>query len=117
MRLGPTLTEQVAAKRDGSEFAAVLAKEEFRTELDRLFPTREGGRGSEGVRLQMLRYHSNLCVFDVSMKTNSGWKSVIVKLFTIDRQDAFSAMERIHSGGFSEGAEFAVPGQLHTCRQ
>ncbi len=104
-----TLTEQVVAKRDGSEFAAVLAREEFRIELDRLFPTREGRRESKDVRLQMLRYHGNRCVFDVRMKTDSGWESVIVKLFTIDRQDAFSAMEKIHQGGFGEGAEFAVP--------
>ncbi len=57
----------------------------------------------------MLRFHHNRCVFDVSMKTDGGWQSVIAKLFTIDRRDAFVAMQRIHQAGFGLGAEFAVP--------
>ncbi len=43
------------------------------------------------------------------MKTDGGWQSVIAKLFTVDRRDAFVAMQRIHQAGFGLGAEFAVP--------
>lgn len=103
------MTQQSVAFRDGSEFAAVLAKEEFRAEIDRLFPTVGGKRGPDDIRWQMLRYHHNRSAFDVKIKANGGWQSVIAKLFAIDRQDAFDSMRRIHEAGFGDGAEYGIP--------
>jgi aminoglycoside phosphotransferase (APT) family kinase protein len=101
--------QQSVTARDGSEYAAVLAREEFRNELESLFPSKSGKGNLEEVRFKMLRYHGNRCVFDVAMKSETGWHNVIAKLFAIDRQDAFDAMQRIHRGGFGTAAEFAIP--------
>ncbi len=103
------LTQQQTNPRDGSEYAALLATGEFRTELDRLFPTKGGERSSSEVRFQMLRYHQNRCVFDVNIRTDDGRQSIIAKLFAVDRQDAFDAMQKIHQSGFGQGAPFTVP--------
>ncbi len=104
-----TITGKVRTKRDGSEFAAILGREEFMNELDHLFPTREGHRGPDQVRFQVLRCHPNRCVFDLAMKLDKEWQSVIVKLFTVDRPDVFSTLQRIYESGFGQGAEFVVP--------
>jgi hypothetical protein len=103
------ISTQRVVTRDGSEYAAVLAKQEFRTELDKLFPWAPGERGPGEVQYQMLRYHQNRCVFNVNIKTDGGWESIIAKLFAVDRLDAFNAMQRIHQGGFGIGAPFAIP--------
>ena len=95
--------------KESSQFTAVLDSNEFRTELDQIFPTKGGQRKPEDVRFQMLRFHHNRSVFDVNMTTDSGWQSIIAKLFTVDRQDAFAAMQKIHQSGFGPGAEFAIP--------
>lgn len=87
----------------------MLASEEFMNELDHLFPTREGHRGSDQVRFQVLRCHPSRCVFDLAIKLDKQWRSVIVKLFTVDRPDVFSTLQRIYESGFGQGSEFVVP--------
>jgi hypothetical protein len=103
------LTQQAIAIRDSAQFAKILGEEEFRIELARLFPTTKGPRTAEEVRFQMLRLHPDRCVFDVSMKGDGGWQSVIAKIFADDRPDTFSTMEKIHQGGFGPSSEWAVP--------
>ena len=94
---------------EGAQFSDVIASEEFRIELARLFPTRKGPRTAEEVRFQMLRLHPDRCVFDVSMKDDGGWQSVIAKVFTDDRLDTFSSLEKIYLRGFGSSSEWAVP--------
>ena len=104
----PVLTQSIAT-RDGSQYAAILAKQEFSAELEQIFPTGRGQRMPDDIRFQMLRYHQNRCVFNVSMTTKDGWQSVIAKVFAVDRADAFDVMQRIHQAGFGPEATFAIP--------
>src|SRR5215472_12966159 len=97
------------AAGDSAQFVNMLAKEEFRTELARLFPTSKDPRTADGVRSEMLRVHPDRCVFEVSIKGDDGWESVIAKIFTDDRPDTFTTMEKIHGGGFGPSSEWAVP--------
>src|SRR5215471_16459126 len=94
------LPRQAIAISDSAQFAKILAKEEFRIELARLFPTTKGPRTADEVRFQMLRLHPDRCVFDVSMKCDDGWQSVIAKVFVDDRPDTFSSLDRVHQSGF-----------------
>ena len=103
------MTQQSVTIRDGSQYAVVLGTEEFRTKLEEFFPTREGKRSPDDIQHQMLRFHHNRCVFSVKINTLEGWQSVIVKMFEIDRRDAFDVMQRINQSGFGAGATFAVP--------
>ncbi|HVH15336.1 MAG TPA: aminoglycoside phosphotransferase family protein [Candidatus Angelobacter sp.] len=100
---------QSTVVRDGSQYAATLAKQEFRAELERLFPTGRGQRTPDEIRFQMLRFHQNRCVFNVNMTSNNGWQSLIAKLFAVDRPDTFDVMNKIHQAGFGPTAQFAIP--------
>lgn len=103
------MTQQSVTIRDGLHYAAVLATEEFRTQLEEFFPSRGGKRSPDDVQYQMLRFHHNRCVFNLKINASDGWQSVIVKMFEIDRPDAFYVMQRINQGGFGAGSNFAVP--------
>jgi len=103
------VSTQTTAVRDGSQYAAILAKQEFRAELERLFPTEGGQRTPDEVRFQILRFHTNRSVFNVSITRNSGWQSLIAKVFAVDRPDTLHAMQRIHQAGFGPTAQFAIP--------
>ena len=100
---------QVIEKRDGSEFAAILGSEEFMNELDHLFPMRGGRLEPSQVHFTRLRCHPSRCVFNLAIKLDKEWQSVIVKLFTSERLDVFSNLQRIYESGFGQGAEFVVP--------
>ncbi|MBO0889085.1 phosphotransferase, partial [Candidatus Bathyarchaeota archaeon] len=83
--------------------------EEFMNELDQLFPTIAGHREPSQVHCKVLRCHPSRCVFNLAIKLDDQWQNVIVKLFTSERLDVFSNLQRIYGGGFGQGAEFVVP--------
>jgi len=92
-----------------SHFSAVLAQEEFRAELDRLFLSEWHWGTPQEVRLRPLKAHKERCTFEIRVRTENGWHSVIGKVDTIDRSDVFAAMQAIVRSGFGPKAAFAIP--------
>src|SRR5205807_90098 len=69
-----------------SAFSAVLAREEFREELDRLSFSRWRWGARQDLRLRSLKCHEHdRCTFEIALKTPNGWHSVIGKVFVQDR--------------------------------
>src|SRR6266851_3639264 len=93
-----------------SRYAAALDREIFLEELDRLaFSEWHWGTRQE-LRVQALKCHRHRrCVFDIAVKTESGWHSVIGKVYAKDRADIFQAMDAFKRAGFGPEAEFSIP--------
>ncbi|HEY6156597.1 MAG TPA: phosphotransferase [Gemmatimonadales bacterium] len=93
-------------------FAAVFDREEFRHELERLAlgPWR-WGRPLE-LRVQPLKAHLARCTFELGVRTESGWHTVIGKVHTTDRSDIFRVMTAVRAAGFGTDSEFSIPEPL-----
>src|SRR6266480_6377031 len=89
-------------------WAAILDKDRFREELDRLCRVEWNFGPVETVQVGMLRMHKNRCTFDIEFKTKGGSHSLIGKVHDIDRSDIFQAMKDIVNSGFGAEAEFAI---------
>ena len=89
-------------------WAAILDKDRFREELDRLCRVEWNFGAVETVHVGMLRMHKNRCTFDIEFKTKGGLHSLIGKVHDIDRSDIFQAMKDIVNSGFGPEAEFAI---------
>jgi len=93
-----------------SAFSAVLAREEFREELDRLSFSRWRWGARQDLRLRSLKCHEHdRCTFEIALKTPNGWHSVIGKVFVQDRVDVFEALDGVRRAGFGPEAEFSIP--------
>jgi hypothetical protein len=100
------------AFEDGA-FAAVFDRQDFRRELQEL--TVAGLRWGLPMqtRVKLLRPHSGRrYTFEVAVRTESGWHSLIAKLYSSDRPDVFRVMGTLQEAGFKETAEFAIPRPL-----
>src|SRR5206468_116830 len=59
--------------------------------------------------LHVLKAHRRRCTFAVAVETSDGTRSVIGKVYDVDRSDVFVAMQSIVQAGFGPLAEFAIP--------
>src|SRR6266516_4436968 len=89
-------------------WAAILDKDRFREELDRLCRVDWNFGPVETVQVRMLRMHKNRCTFDIEFKTKGASHSLIGKIHDTDRSDIFQAMKDIVNRGFGPEAEFAI---------
>ena len=72
-------------------FRAVLDHEGVRDALDRLCAA-EWRRGTgQAVRARALKWHGDRCTFEIGLRTEEGWHSVIGKVYTGHRSDVFWA--------------------------
>jgi len=99
-----------------SRFSRILANEEIREEVNAIFRSRWGGEPAE-IRIRAIRVHGNRCTFEISGKTETGWRGVIGKLHTADRSDIFAAMKSIFQSGFGAEADFGVAEPLGYVRR
>ena len=90
-------------------FAAVLDKQEFCSELDRLCFSEWHWGTRQKVRARALKWHGDRCTFEIAMRTEGGWHSVIAKVYKMDRSDIFQAMAALSRAGFGTEAEFSIP--------
>ena len=101
------------AQADVSErvapFAAMLDQEEFLDELDRLSCSQRQWGTRQEVQARALKWHGDRCTFEIAVKTENGWHSVIGKVYKIDRSDIFQTMEALSQAGFGTEAEFSIP--------
>src|SRR6266480_2927978 len=95
-----------------SRFAAVLDRDEFRSELDRLCVSEWRWGAPQAVRFQPLKWHRERCTFEIAVKTETGWHSVIGKVYGVERAGAFRMWEAVWQAGFGPGAEFYIPQPL-----
>jgi len=64
------------------------------------------GTGPQEVRLQTLKCHiHHRCTFEIALKTEAGWRSVIAKVYLTDRSDLFQSMDAVRGAGFGPEAE------------
>jgi len=106
------MMEEMLPVQHVSRFSAVLAQEEFRTELNRLFLAKWGQANPDEVRLRPLKAHKDRCTFEITARKGNQWRSLIGKVHDVDRSDIFTAMQRIVDSGFGRGSEFAIPQPL-----
>ena len=100
------------AFEDGT-LATVFDREEFRKELRELTVARLPWGLPLETRVELLRPHAGRrYTFEVAVRTESGWHSLIAKLYSSDRSDVFRVMETLQEAGFREPAEFAIPRPL-----
>ncbi len=93
-----------------SAFSAVLDREEFREELDRLSFSRWRWGTRRDLRFQPLKCHEHdRCTFEIALNTPNGWHSVIGKVYVQDRVDVFEALDGVRQTGFGPEAEFSIP--------
>jgi aminoglycoside phosphotransferase (APT) family kinase protein len=52
------------------------------------------------------------CTLELGLQTETGWHSLIGKVYATDRPDVFQAMERINRAGFGPQEEFSIPQPL-----
>src|SRR5207237_6525043 len=90
-------------------FAAVLDKQEFCSELDRLCLSEWHWGTRQQVRARALKWHGDRCTFEIAMRTEGGWHSVIAKVYKMGRPDVFQAMAALSRAGFSTEAQFSIP--------
>jgi len=89
-------------------FRAVLDHEAFRDALARLCASEwRWGTGQEG-RARALKRHRDRCTFEIAVRTEGGWHSVIGKVYTKDRSDVFRAMDALRQAGFGPEADFSI---------
>ncbi len=106
------MMEEILPAEHVSRFSAVLAQEEFHNELERLFLSEWHWGTPQEVHIQPRKAHKDRCTFEIAAKTESGWHSVIGKVYAVDRSDVLSAMQAVVQSGFGPEAEFAVPRPL-----
>lgn len=65
----------------------------------------------EEVRVvRMLKHHEGQrCTLEIGIRTESGWRSLIAKVYREDRPDIQRAMEAIQKAGFGPQDEFSIP--------
>jgi len=98
---------------DDRPFAAAFDREEFRRELRALTVAKLRWGSPQETRVKLLRPHAGRRhTFEVAVRTESGWHSLIVKLYSTDRPDVFQVMKTFQEAGFKEPAEFAIPRPL-----
>ena len=62
------------------------------------------------VQIRVLTYHKgSRCTLEIALRTVTGWKYLIGKVYVTDRSDVYSAMEGIRRAGFGQGEEFSIP--------
>jgi len=97
------------ALEDGT-FAAVFDRHEFQRELQELAVARLRWGSPLQTSVKLLRPHAGRrYTFEVAVRTESGWHSLIAKLYSSDRPDVFRVMETLQEAGFKETSEFAIP--------
>jgi len=89
-------------------FRAVLEHGGVRDALDRLCAA-EWRRGTgQAVRARALKWHGDRCTFEIALRTEEGWHSVIGKVYTGHRSDVFWAMQALGQAGFGPEADFSI---------
>jgi len=98
--------------QDGTS-AAVFDRPEFQRELQELAVAKLRWGLPLEIRVKLLRPHAGRrYTFEVAVRTESGWHSLIAKLYSSDRLDVFRLMETLQGAGFKEASEFAIPRPL-----
>ncbi len=95
-----------------AQFAAVLERDEVRTELDRLARAEWGWGTPQEVRTQVFKAHRRRATFNVAVRTERGWHEVIGKVHSVDRSDVFRTMDAVRRAGFGAEATYSVPQAL-----
>jgi aminoglycoside phosphotransferase (APT) family kinase protein len=86
--------------------AAVLDPVELARQLAALLPWDT----SQGIRLRVLRWkRASRCTFEIALRTATGWRELIGKVYAEDRADVYRVMEEIRQAGFDAEAEFGIP--------
>src|SRR5947208_2048386 len=103
LEFAPTdMTERIAP------FRAVLDGDGFADALARLCASEwRWGTGQE-VRARALKWHGDRCTFEIAVRTENGWHSVIGKVYTTDRSDVFRTMDALRHAGFGPEADFSI---------
>ena len=92
-----------------ARFSATMDQPGVRDEIDRLVESLWSSRVSGEMSLHVLKAHRRRCTFAVTVETSDGTRSVIGKVYDVDRSDVFVAMRSIVQAGFGPPAEFAIP--------
>jgi len=108
MSVPSVITEEILPADDVSRFSAVLFGEEFRKELGRLFVSNWHWGNPEEVQVKPLKAHKDRCTFDVRVRTELGWRSIIGKVYSNDRPDVMKTLEAVSQSGFGPDGEFAI---------
>jgi Phosphotransferase enzyme family len=106
------MMEEMLPAQHVARFSATLAREEFRTGLNRLVLKEWGQSAVDEVRFRPLKAHKDRCTFEVTARTGDRWRSLIGKIHDVDRSDIFATMQRIVDSGFGKESEFAIPRPL-----
>src|SRR5437660_12558302 len=62
------------------------------------------------VQIQVLRVHPEPhCTFEIVLRTQSGCRRLIGKVYATDHHDVYRLMERLRLAGFGPEAEFSIP--------
>jgi len=108
MRVPSVINEEILPAEDVSRFSAVLSGEEFRKELRRLFVSDWHWGIPEDVQVKPLKAHKDRCTFEVSVKTEHGWKSIVGKVYSNDRPDVMITLKAVARSGFGPDGKFAI---------
>ena len=101
-----------AAQAAIPRYAAVLHSQEFRAELERRCTGEWHWGTPHDVRVQPLKWHRERCTFELSLRTDEGWRALIGKVFEADQPRAFATMQAIRDAGFAGETGFAIPRPL-----
>ncbi len=108
MIMPSVITEEILPAEDVSRFSALLSGEEFRRELGRLFVSQWRWGKPEEVQVKPLKAHKDRCTFDVRVKTEQGWRSIIGKVYSNDRPDVMIMQKAVAQSGFGPDGKFAI---------
>src|SRR5256885_17170807 len=89
-------------------FAAMLDKQEFCSELDRLCCSEWHWGTRQKVRARALKWHGDRCTFEIAMRTERGWHSVIAKVYKMDRREIFQSMAALNQAAFGMTTGFCI---------
>ena len=92
-----------------ARFAATMDQPGVRDAIDRLVESLWSSRISGEMSLHVLKAHRRRCTFAVAVETGDGTRSLIGKVYDVDRSDVFVAMQSIVQAGFGPSAECAIP--------
>lgn len=69
-----------------------------------------GGAVEEVRVVRLLKHHvGQRCTLEIGYRTESGWNSLIAKVYRTDRPDIQQAMQNIQKAGFGLQDEFSIP--------
>ena len=95
---------------DTSALAASLDPDELVNQIGLLTSSQWPWGVPQGVQIQLLCSHPEPhCTFEIVLRTQSGCRRLIGKVYATDHHDVYRVMERLRLAGFGPEAEFSIP--------